>query len=107
MSSNKKGVKYDQGKPRMELLPAESLEEIAKVFAFGAVKYGDWNWRGGIEISRLSGAVLRHIFAFLRGETNDPESNLPHVAHAGAGILMILATMKNHSDMDDRYKDKS
>jgi Domain of unknown function (DUF5664) len=103
---NEQGTKHDNGKPRMELLPGESLEDIAKVFAFGAVKYGDWNWRGGIKISRLMGAVLRHIFAFLCGETRDPESGLLHVSHAACGLLMVIATLKNRPDMDDRYNGK-
>lgn len=99
------GVKHDSGKARMELLPAEALDDIAQVFAFGAKKYGDYNWRGGIKVSRLVGALLRHTFAYLRGETNDPESGLPHIAHAGCNVMMILTTMKNKPELDDRYKE--
>lgn len=102
--AEQKGIKHDSGKPRMELIPAEGIEQIAQVFAFGAGKYGDYNWAGGLKVSRLLGAVLRHIFAFLRGETNDPESGLSHLAHAGCGILMALTMMSRRPDMDDRYK---
>ena len=100
------GVKHDSGKPRMELLPPEALEDIAKVFSFGANKYGDYNWRGGIKTTRLVGAILRHIFSYLSGETNDPESGLPHIAHAGCGVMMVLSMMKRRPDLDDRYTEQ-
>ena len=35
-------------KPRLDLLPPAAMEEIAEVLAFGANKYGAYNWaRGG------------------------------------------------------------
>jgi hypothetical protein len=105
--SDQKGIKHDHGKPRMELVPAEGLELVAQVFSFGASKYGDYNWAGGLKVSRLVGAALRHIFAFLRGETNDPESGLPHLAHAGCGLLMAITMMVRKPEMDDRYKGDS
>jgi len=45
------GVKYDQGKPRMSLLPREGLIPIVQVLEFGARKYGDYNWRKGMKWS--------------------------------------------------------
>lgn len=101
------GLKYDIGKVPLELLPVEALIEIAKVMAFGAEKYGRHNWRKGMAWSRLVGAILRHLFAWILGEDKDPESNLNHLAHAGCGILFLLTYEINGSGMDDRYKVKS
>jgi len=102
LNSNK-GIKYDQNKPRLSLLPPEALEEIAKVLDFGAQKYGTYNWRAGMEWTRVSSAGLRHIFAWIRGENLDPESGLHHLAHAGCCILFLLTYVITDTGKDDRY----
>lgn len=99
------GLKYDTDKPRMELLPAYSLEEIARVLSFGAKKYESWNWSRGIAYSRLLGAALRHLYSFARGEDKDPESGLSHLAHAGCCVLFLLWMDKHRGDLDDRNID--
>ena len=96
--------KFDQEKIRMDLLPSEALEEIAKVLTFGAKKYDSWNWTKGLKYSRLTGAALRHILAWKDGQDKDPETNISHLAHAGCCILFLLWMEKNRLDMDDRFK---
>lgn len=98
------GVKHDSGKPRMDLLSPYALEEIAKVMTFGASKYGDNNWRGGILWSRVFGALLRHVWAFWRGEDKDSETGLSHLAHAGCCVMFLLEYTQIHRELDDRYK---
>lgn len=101
-------MKFDSDKPRYDLIDSEAIDELAKVLTFGAKKYEAHNWRRGINITRLCAALLRHIFSFLRGESNDPETGLSHVAHAMCCCMFILWTMKHKPDMDDRYRvDKS
>ena len=98
------GLKYDDGKPPMDLLPGEALEAIAQALAFGAKKYGRDNWRKGFNWSRLLGAGLRHLSAFGRGERKDPESGLSHLAHAGAMLLFLLTHEVTGIGTDDLYK---
>lgn len=98
------GIKHDEEKPRVDLLPTTPLLEIAKVLGFGAKKYDAHNWRGGIEYSRLIGAALRHILAYNDGEDKDPESGLSHLAHAGCCILFLLEQEAKGTGLDDRYK---
>lgn len=100
------GRKDDTGKPPLDLLDPLALEGIAAVLAFGATKYAKYNWRGGIAYSRLIASVMRHLFAIIRGEDRDPESGLPHIDHAGAGIMFLSHFMKTRPDLDDRYKGK-
>jgi hypothetical protein len=76
------GTKFDQEKVRMDLLPVGMLTEVAKVLGKGGEKYGDHNWKKGMDFSRLYGASLRHIFAWYNGENNDPEFGTHHLAHA-------------------------
>ena len=96
------GTKYDQGKLRLELVPVEATESIAKAMTYGASKYGDWNWSRGIAHSRLFGAALRHMWAYYRGEDIDKESGNSHLAHALASLAMLVASVENNLGEDDR-----
>lgn len=98
------GTKHDSGKPRMELLSPIALEGIARVLAFGASKYNDENWRGGMKWKRIVGSLLRHTFKFLGGEDLDPESGLPHVDHIGCNAMFLCEYFRTYKDNDDRYK---
>lgn len=99
-----KAVKHDSSKPRTDLLPFKALGATAEVFAFGAVKYADDNWRNGMKLRRLLGAGLRHAFAWGSGEDLDPESKLPHLAHACCCFLMLLESVLEGYGEDDRWK---
>lgn len=99
----KKAQKFDGEKPRMDLLDRYAIEQLAAVLTFGARKYAAHNWRNGLEYSRLVAAALRHIHAFNDGEDLDPESGLPHAAHAMCCLMFLLGTMKHRPDMDDRW----
>ncbi len=52
--------------------------------------------------SRLIGALLRHIFAFMLGENIDGESKKKHLAHAGCCLLMLMEMDRHHPNLDDR-----
>lgn len=101
--------KYDNDKPRMELLSTPAIEAIAQVLTYGARKYttkddsGDHNWRKGFNWSRLLGAAIRHMFAWMRGEDKDPESGLSHLAHAGCCIMFLLEHEITGLGKDDRW----
>jgi hypothetical protein len=101
------GLKFDDGKPPMSLLPFDALEEVAKVLAYGATKYDAHNWRKGFDWSRLYSGVLRHLSAHMQGIDNDHETGLSHLAHAATGILFLVAHEKNGLGKDDRYKDEN
>lgn len=102
-----KGMKYDGAKPRMDLLDAQALEGLAKVLTFGAQKYAANNWRNGLEYSRLTAAMLRHLMAIQKGEDTDPESGLPHIDHLGCCWMFLSNLSKTRPDLDDRWKDNN
>jgi hypothetical protein len=97
-------VKHDADKPRMDLLDPYSMEQLSRVLTFGSHKYAAWNWTKGLAYSRLTAAALRHLFAFMRGEDEDPESGLPHLAHALCCVMFLLSMTKRHPELDDRDK---
>ena len=85
------GVKYDQDKPRWELLPLSPTEEIVKVLTYGANKYDDDNWKKLKNLrDRYFAALMRHTVAYRQGEAYDPESGLHHLAHACCSLLFIM-----------------
>ena len=99
------GKKFDCGKVRVDLLPSESLFEVAKVLGFGADKYGEHNWRKGMAWSRLYAAAQRHMMKWNAGETHDEESGMNHLAHACVNLLFLLSYSEHHPDLDDRFKE--
>lgn len=101
------GVKYDGSKNRLDLLPFDALEEVGKVYTLGAAKYTDRNWEQGIAYMRVVGALLRHLFAWVRGEKNDPENGQPHLASVAWNALALLTYElrgMNGSEFDNRPK---
>jgi hypothetical protein len=68
------------------LTAAENLTDartLANVYGMGSRKYDRGNWRKGYAWSLSIDALWRHTVAWLvDGEENDPESGLPHKAHA-------------------------
>ena len=87
----KEGRKLDEGKPQWSLLPWSALGEVVAVLGFGARKYGAHNWQHVLEAkTRYADAALRHLTAWLSGEQLDPESKLPHLAHAVCCLLFLI-----------------
>jgi len=87
------GRKFDDGKPRMcEMIQdfGIALEEVAKVWAFGANKYEKGNWRHlDNAFNRYSNALVRHLVAEQQAR-NDLESGLYHAAHVAWNALARL-----------------
>jgi hypothetical protein len=96
------GVKHDQGKVPLDLLPFGALEEVAKVMGHGADKYGRYNYANGMNWSRCLGAALRHIFSWAKGDSIDPETGLNHLSHATCNLLFLLTYQQHNLGKDDR-----
>ena len=86
----KKGLKFDSGKPPMELISYYAMEELAKTLEFGRLKYSAWNWSDGILYSRVISAAERHIGKWKSREDLDDETGLSHLAHAMCNIMFLL-----------------
>ena len=102
-TGGEKGVKPE----RYDLIPKPALDALGRIYHYGAQKYDDHNWRRGYEWSKSYAAAMRHLTSFWNGETNDPESGLPHVAHAMfhmAALLTWQAEDGEGGQFDDRYK---
>lgn len=87
---------------RYDLIPFEGLDEVARVYAYGANKYADHNWRRGYRWSLSSAAALRHISRWMQGEDRDDESGLHHLAHAAFHMLTLITYDALNKGTDDR-----
>lgn len=96
------GWKMDVGKPRIDLVAPEFVQQTADVLAFGAAKYSERNWEKGMSWGRCFGAMMRHMWAWWGGERNDPESGLPHLAHAACCLMFLMAYENRQLGTDDR-----
>ena len=95
-------MKELEGKTRYDLIPAYPLDLLAKVYSFGCQKYEDNNWRKGISWSIAWGALMRHCWAWARGEDINQESGLPHLVHAAWWCFTLLEYARTHPELDDR-----
>lgn len=103
MKNNTVSVKHDDGKVDPTMLTWEMVEAVSKVRMFGAKKYGRNNFKQtGFKYTRSLAATLRHIFAFLSGEDNDPESGISHLAHAICCLEHCIYDSVHHPSNDDR-----
>ena len=116
MSEDKKGagLRYNSGKTRLELVSNLAVNEMAKVYTYGAEKYtlynedgtiksdGSNNWRNGMKWSTVLASLKRHISAFENGEDFDLESSQYHLAHAMTNCSFLLEYYKIYPQGDDR-----
>ena len=98
------GVKHDESKRRMDLVPTSLVSSVARVLEFGARKYGDNNWRKGLKWSRIYAALQRHLADFWEGNDLDSESGLPHLYHAACNIAFLIEFYEKRKELDDRYR---
>jgi len=108
---HERGYRDDKSKIGVHLLPVLALSEVDKVLDYGRKKYstpGDDaidNWRKGLSWRSTTGSLLRHAFAYLRGEDYDPESGLYHMAHVAVNALFLIQYAIEGKGTDDRAKE--
>jgi len=98
------GLRYDEGKPRVDLLPADALMELGRVYGAGAKKYGDHNWMRGMAWSKVLGPLLRHLFKWMVGHEVDEETGQRHIAMVAWNAIALLTYELRGVGTDDRVK---
>jgi hypothetical protein len=102
------GRKDDQEKIRLELIPPSLITAVGTILTFGANKYQARNWEKGIAWGRVFGALMRHLWAWWRGEKADPETSKSHLWHAACCITFLIEYETTHTELDDRpYKEEA
>lgn len=92
---------------RFDLIPVLPLVALAEHYGRGARKYADRNWERGYSWSFSFAALMRHAWAFWRGEEIDEETGSPHLAAVAWHALTLLEFTRTHPEKDDRPKESS
>lgn len=74
------------GKPRYDLVPLNMLKRLAELYARGAEKYGDSNWKLANtkeELERFRQSAFRHFIQWNMDETDED--------HASAVVFNIFS----------------
>ena len=68
------------------------------------LKYGRCSYRepGVVTANGLADAVMRHILDWVEGEEDAPDSGVHHLAHARAGLGILLDLIGRGILTDDR-----
>lgn len=89
---------------RFDLLPAQAMWELAEHFGKGSIKYADRNWEKGYRWGLSFAALMRHAWAWWRGEDLDPETGSCHLIAVAWHALALRELMLTHPEKDDRVK---
>lgn len=85
-----------EGKGRLDLLPACAILRVARHFEAGAKKYSDRNWEKGIPVHSFIDSALRHLMKYLDGQ-NDED----HLCAAAWNLLCAMWTEEKHPELQD------
>ena len=61
-----KGLRFNQGKTRHDLVPVFAQEQYARVLTKGSEKYAERNWEFGMKWSKVIASMKRHIHRYLQ-----------------------------------------
>ncbi len=91
------------GKFPLHLWPATATALGSLAMLDGALKYGRSNFRAiGVRASIYVDAANRHLSAWFEGEELDPDSGVPHLAHALACLAILVDAQAAGKLNDDR-----
>ena len=85
---------------RFDLISPQALRRLAATYNEGATKYGDNNFRHGMEFSNVINHVLEHINTYIAGDDQGGED---HLAHAAWGLFTLMEQEKTKPDLNDLY----
>lgn len=94
-------------KAPLHLVPTSAEFFLSLAFADGVKpgKYWPFNWRDQpVPVTTYYAAAKRHLDAYFDGEEIDPDSDVPHLAHAMACMAILLDAGACNTLINDRPK---
>lgn len=89
MEQDNNGLRYNEGKPMMNLIPPEAILALGRHFTVGAQKYDKHNWLRGMDWTKCYDSLIRHILAWAQGEDFDKETGSHHMVAAAWNALAL------------------
>ena len=110
--------RFNEGKLRYDLIPPYPLEQLAKLFTYGAKKYAPNNWKKGHPWSDVADSLIRHLEAYRAGEDYDYDKDCPgciagdcknhsrafHMTAVIWNAMILVDYYKSNPQFDDRIK---
>ena len=106
----KENVKAYAGaaKVPLDLIPPAFKLGLSLALAFGARKYGRFNWRSAetlpVRASTYVAAMQRHLDAWASGEDRADDSGVDHLAHVAASCAILMDARAAGRFEDDRAR---
>jgi hypothetical protein len=90
-------------KAPLGVVPVALVIGVAPAMAVGAKKYGPFNWRGQpVQVMTYIEAIQRHLYAFVDGQDVAEDTGVSHLAHAGAGLAILMDAYALNRVIDNR-----
>mgnify|MGYP006268690283 CR=1 FL=1 len=87
----------DVGKAKMSLMPTEELMRVMQHYRKGGEKYGENNWKKGMNASVFYDSAQRHLMKWWMGEEDED-----HLAAVVWNVMGAMWTQTNKPELDDR-----
>ena len=102
------GGEKEESEARFDLVPPDALAALSRVSGHGEKKYPSGpdgpNYMRGYPWHLSVAALERHVQKFKAGEDLDPDSGLPHLAHAAWHCFTLIVFANRGLGHDDRKK---
>jgi uncharacterized protein YeaO (DUF488 family) len=90
-----------ENKGRQDLISPFALTRLAKHYENGAKKYSDRNWERGMNYSRYTASMFRHLIAWMKGM--EDEDHLAAIAWNAFAIMHHQELGESQWDDMPRY----
>lgn len=97
-----KGLRFNEGKLRYDLIHPKALEGLVNVLTAGSKKYSDRNWEAGMSWSTVIASLKRHLAAIEAGEDYDEELGTLHIDNLQCNAHFLSAYYDIYPQGDDR-----
>ncbi len=102
LEKEKKGLRYNKGKVRYDLLPPYAIHCLAANITKGAEKYEARNWELGMNWTTVLASLKRHLADFEMGADIDIEDGQLLMAKVMTNAAFIVEYYKIAPQFDDR-----
>jgi len=89
-----------EGKPRFDLIPTEGLRRLADLYARGAEKYDDDNWKKGQPFSRAYASLFRHLIQWREGDRSED-----HIAAVAWNAMALMYYEEKKPELNDLFEE--
>lgn len=97
------GLRFNEEKPRVDLIPPEVIFSLGTTLSAGAKKYAERNWERGMNWSNTFASLVRHTWKFWRGEEVDEETGCLHVDLILVNAAFLVTYVHRGIGKDDRH----